>query len=344
MGRELEPLDPEMAVEMYREARRDEISSETLQSHTYRLEAFIQWCEEIGIDNLNDLTGRELYEFRIWRREGHGEGREELKPISLRGQLATVRAFLGFAAEVNAVPDDLREKVPLPTLSKGESVSDTTIEPERVDRILDYLEKYEYGGYHHTLLLVMYHTGARAGAIRGIDLRDLDLDQDQPGIEFMHRPELDQPLKNGEDSERWNAISRRVANVIQDYIDGPRHEHVDENGQEPLFTTTIGRPAGSTIRNGLYRMTRPCWYGQRCPHERDPETCEATDATKYATCPSARSPHDVRSGRVTAYRRMDVPRRIVGDRLNASEDILDKHYDRRNEREKAEQRRQYLPD
>lgn len=30
------------------------------------------------------------------------------------------------------------------------------------------------------------------------------------------------------------------------------------------------------------------------------------------------------------------------DRMNASEDILDKHYDRRSERQKAEQRRRFF--
>ena len=35
----------------------------------------------------------------------------------LRGQLATLRAFLGFCAEVDAVPEALREKVPLPSVS-----------------------------------------------------------------------------------------------------------------------------------------------------------------------------------------------------------------------------------
>nr|WP_268827827.1 hypothetical protein [Halobacterium salinarum] len=36
-------------------------------------------------------------------------------------------------------------------------------------------------------------------------------------------------------------------------------------------------------------------------------------------------------------------RRVVSDRLNASEEILDKHYDRRSKRERANQRRDYLP-
>lgn len=60
--------------------------------------------------------------------------------------------------------------------------------------------------------------------------------------------------------------------------------------------------------------------------------------------PSARSPNDLRSGRVTYYRREDVSRRVVKDRLNASEDILNRHYDRRSDREQAEQRSRRLPD
>lgn len=344
MGRELEPLEPETDVEMYLEARRDDLSDDTLQSHGYRLEAFTQWCEEAGIENLNELNGRALYEYRIWRREGHGDDRDEVKPITLRGQLSTVRAFLGFAAEVDAVPGALREQVPLPQVSASESVSDTTLNPARAEAILDYLERYEYASFRHTLVLLMYHTGARTGGLRGLDLRDLDLDQEQPGLEFVHRPEFEQPLKNGVKSERWNAISPRVARTIQDYLDGPRNHHVDENGYEPLFTTSVGRPHTSTVRHTLYAVTRPCWRGEACPHDREIEECEATYSAKASTCPSSRSPHDVRSGRVTAYRRNDVPRRIVADRLNASEDILDKHYDRRSEREKAEQRRDYLPD
>ena len=66
-------------------------------------------------------------------------------------------------------------------------------------------------------------------------------------------------------------------------------------------------------------------------------------STRAARSPKT-APHDVRSGRVTAYRREDVPRRVVSDRLDASSSILDEHYDRRSAREKSEQRRDYLPD
>ena len=50
----------------------------------------------------------------------------------------------------------------------------------------------------------------------------------------------------------------------------------------------------------------------------------------------------VRSGRVTDHRRGDVPRVVVSEELDVSEDVLDKRYDRCTAREQAEQRAQYL--
>lgn len=341
---DLEPLDPEQAVQMYLDGRKDELADATLKGQKYRLRAFVAWCDEEGIENLNELGGRDLYEYRIWRREGgYSEDDAELKTVTLRGQLSTVRAFLRFCASVDAVPEDLAEKVPVPSVSGAGGVSDSTLAPSRANEILDYLERYHYASRKHVTVLIAWHTGARCGAIRGIDIEDVDLDGNSPGIEFLHRPETDTPLKNAEKGERWNAINQRVAHTIQDYINGPRNDLTDEYGRNPLLTTTHGRPSGSTIRDTIYSVTRPCKRGEGCPHDRDIEECEATHYHHASKCPSSRSPHDVRSGRVTAYRREDVPREIVSDRLNASEQILDRHYDRRSEREKSEQRRKYLP-
>ncbi|ELY64719.1 tyrosine-type recombinase/integrase [Natrinema versiforme] len=340
----LEPISPEQALDMYVEGRRDELSDQTLPSQVYRLEAFTQWCDEEDIENLNTLTGRDLYSYRVWRREGKGEGREEVATITLRGQLSTLRTFLRFCADIDAVPEDLYSKVPLPTVSASEGVSDTTLEPNRVVEILDYLQRYEYASRRHVTLLLLWHTGARMGGIRSLDLEDCDLEDDSPGLQFSHRPETDTPLKNGQKGERWNGISGYVAGVLQDYIDGPRDDVTDDHGRSPLLTTTHGRPSGGTIRSTMYAITRPCWRGEGCPHDRDIDECEATVHTLASKCPSSRSPHDVRSGRVTAYRRDGVPRRVVGDRLDASNQVLDRHYDRRNAREKADQRRDYLPD
>jgi len=63
---------------------------------------------------------------------------------------------------------------------------------------------------------------------------------------------------------------------------------------------------------------------------------------KASLCPSSVSPHAIRRGSITYHLTEDVPEKMVGDRMNVSLDVLEKHYDRRTEEEKASQRRDYL--
>lgn len=346
---ELDPLAPVEGVKMYHKAMIGEHAESTRRSEKHRLEAFLQFCDEHEIEDLNDLTGRDLYLYRTWRHEGNGDGRDSIKRVTLKSQLASLRRFLRFAADIDAVPSTLYEQITLPSMKNGEDVSESTLEADRSLAILDYLEHAQPGSRDHIIFLLLWKTGARTGAIRGLDLRDVDLDGTHPrvngpAVHFVHRPDTGTPLKNQQKGSRWNRISERTARYIADYIDYHRDDVTDDFDREPLITTEYGRPAGNTLRTTLYRVTRPCWRGEACPHDRDIDECEATHLDKASKCPSSRSPHDLRSGRVTYYRREDVPRQVVQDRLNASEDILDRHYDRRSDREQAEQRSDYLPD
>lgn len=346
---DLDAISPVKAVEMFLDAMRDEHAEATRESERYRLNAFIQFCDEEGIENLNELSGRDLYKYRIWRREGQGDGRDPIKQVTLRGQLATVRRFLRFASKIDAVYPELYEQVTIPTMKHGEDVSESTLEPERAIEILNWLEKAKPASRDHIIVMMLWETGARTGAIRGLDLGDLDLDGSHPrlsgpAVHFVHRPDTGTPLKNQEKGTRWNRISEKAAGFLEDYIEYHRPDVTDDHGREPMLATEYGRPAGNTFRTTLYRVTRPCWRGEGCPHDKDPDTCDWTHIDHASKCPSSRSPHDMRSGRVTYYRREDVPRRVVKDRLNASEDILDRHYDRRSDREQAEQRSSHLPD
>lgn len=341
MSPDLVPISPSEARDLHLEAMEDDSADWTQTSHRSHLRAFVEWCrDEGGIGDMNDLNGRDLYEFRIWRREGgYSRGQDEpLAPKTLDSALTTLRSFLRFCASIEAVPEDLYEKVPLPGLSKDEEVSDSTISPERVPTILEYLDRYEYASRDHVVWILIWHTGARLGAVRALDLGDLDLEGRKLGVDYFHRPSTDTPLKNDEAGERFNRISDAVATVLQDYIDGPRRDVLDDHGRTPLVSTAQGRISPSAVRDTFYRWTRPCEVGLSCPHEKDPQTCEYTTFEKMSACPSARSPHDVRKARVTKYRNDNVPRGVVSDRLDASEQVLDKHYDRASKREKADRR------
>lgn len=57
---ELEPISAEEAVELSLQSAEGEKAASTVQSHGYRLQHFVRWCEKEGRENLNELSGRDL--------------------------------------------------------------------------------------------------------------------------------------------------------------------------------------------------------------------------------------------------------------------------------------------
>lgn len=336
---ELTDTTPEEAVELYLRERSTEVADSTLQSHEYRLNHFIRWCNEVAeITNLNDLTGRDLHRYKLWRQEDGN-----LNKTSLKGQIDTLRVFLRFCGSIDAVQSELHSKVISPTLSDGVGQRDIKLDPEDAEALLEYLGQFEYGSFAHTLVLLLWRTGIRMGSIRAIDLPDFDPEDERLAI--RHRPDTDTPLKNKQNGERLVALNPTVCAVISDYIDVNRQEVTDDFGRKSLLTTKNGRPSNTTIRTTIYQYTRPCVYRGSCPHGRNEDECEALNARWTASkCPSSVSPHAIRRGSITHHLTQDVPEQVVSDRMNVSQRVLEEHYDRRSEEVKVEQRRNYLND
>jgi site-specific recombinase XerD len=336
MTEDLDPLDPSTAKQMYLDERRRELADATLQSHRYRLRQFVQWCKENDIDNLNGISSRDIHRYRVKRRNDDG-----LATASMKGQLATLRMFLRFCASIDAVKPGLDEKIILPTTT-AEDAREELLESEREQKVLDHLKQFRYARVEHALLEVLWNTGLRIGATTGLDIDDYD--SDDQSLRLVHRPDQDTTLKNGVESERFVAVSDYVSDVLDDWITVNHPGTVDDHGRDPLFATDHDRLSRNRGRTIAYEYTRPCVYSNECPHDRDIDDCEARIAARAYACPSVLSPHPIRRGAITHHLREDTPERVVSDRMDVSQDILDKHYDQRSEREKFQQRRQYLPD
>lgn len=331
----LEPLAPERAVELYLDHRRNEVAAQTLRSHESRLQYFTTWCDENDIENLNELTGRKLYEYRIWRRN---DG--DLSKVSEKTQMATLRVFVKFLESIDAVEPDLHTKVQLPSLSSDDNVRTEMFEADAAEQLLDYLAKYHYASLRHVVVTLAWRTAMRRGTMHALDVRDYHSDDQY--IQTVHRVET--PLKNQESGERYIALADETCELLDDWLADQRPETIEDDGRKPLLASTQGRIHQSTIQQILYELTRPCVYTGECPHGRNVETCDATARNSASRCPSSRSPHTVRRGAITHWLTNDVPEKVVSDRANVGPGVLEKHYDQRDERDKMEQRREYLDD
>ena len=333
----LTPTTPEEALSLYIRERSTEVAKSTLQAHEYRLSHFIRWCADVAeVDDTNNLTGRELHRYKLWRQE---DG--ELNTVSLKSQMDTLRVFIQFCEAIDAVEPDLHSKVMSPTLSDGVGQRDTKLETEEAKELLSYLERFEYASFSHVLLQLLWRTGIRTGSARALDVSDYRTENEC--LSIRHRPDTDTPLKNKENGQRLVALSPPTCGILTDWIEHQRPDVTDEYGREPLLATENGRASKNTIRETVYKWTRPCQYLGECPLERDMDECEALAVRWGASkCPSSVSPHAVRRGSITHHLTQDVPEKVVSDRMNVSQRVLDEHYDRRSEEVKMEQRRGYL--
>lgn len=335
---ELEPIEPTEAKEMYLEQRKQEVSDSTIQAHHYRLKHFVEWCDKVAeIDNLNELTGRDLQRYKMWRRDDGG-----LNNVTMVTQLSTLRVFIKWCENIDAVASGTHDKILMPSLAKNEDRRTAMLDAKAAERLIEYLRKFEFSTRTQALIELLWHTGMRIGAAHSLDVDDYD--REEQYVELRHRPDTETRLKNKTDGERYVSLSAEVCDALDAYIKYSRDKAEDEYGRDPLFSSREGRPAKSTLRDSIYRVSRPCEYTGECPHDRELDSCEAIDRNKASKCPSSVSPHAIRRGSITHHLSEDVPEKVVSDRMNVGLDVLEKHYDRRTEDEKAEQRREYLDD
>jgi site-specific recombinase XerD len=330
---DLQPLTPEEGIERFIRHREPSVRQSTIENAKTRLNHFLEWCQERGFDNLNDLRGRDLADFVAWRRG-------DIAAITLQKQLSTIRTALRYWSDIEAVPDGLAERLHAPELPDGAEARDVSLDGARAEMMLEHYGRYEYASRRHAILATLWRTGMRRSALRSLDLDDLRPDEN--ALVLRHRPEQGTKLKNGEAGERWVYLGPQWFQILDDYVSDVRIEATDDYGRQPLFTTRYGRPTGDSIYGWVCEATHPCEVAD-CPHDRDPLDCEARGDGYPSKCPSARSPHAVRRGAITHHLNQDVSPEVCSERMDVSLEVLYKHYDARTEQEKMDVRKDKLP-
>lgn len=335
-GDRIPELSPREARDRWLDKLRVDKADSSVSAYHYQTKLFVEWCEDNGIDPIAELTGWDIESFETRRRGG------DVKPLTLQKEMLTLQRFLEYCARIELVDEDLPEKVDPPDVPRDDHVDETMLRPERAHHLLEHYRSTpsERATRGHVTLEIAWYTGARVGAIRGLDLEDFN--SDDAYLYFWHEPDEETPLKNGAGGERPVEIPHDVCDVIGEYIDEHRHEVFDDYGREPLVASQVGRASTNALRTWMYLATVPCHYTE-CPHGEDPDVCEYLDYSHASKCPSSRSPHQVRTGSITWQRNRGVPADVVSRRVNSSVRVIEEHYDKPDAIEEMEKRRrQYL--
>lgn len=333
-------LAPREAMERWLDSLRVEKSDQTVSTYYYRLKLFVEWCDEQAIDSMRDLDGWTLDSYETHRRSKHPS------PSTMKNEFSTLKNWLAYCARIEVVDETLPEKVEVPTVDKADRSSDISLTDDAAAALLTYYRNSdEYAARGHTLLELLWHTGARVGAIQSLDVGDWqETESGQRYLLITNRPSQGTRLKKANQGERPVLLSETVWDVVDTYVRQHRHNVTDEYGREPLITSTDGRPAKGSLRDWTYQATIPCKHSD-CPHGKDSDTCDWTSYNRASQCPSSRSPHQIRTGAITWMRNQGIPAEEVAQRVNASVETIEEHYDKQSAvDEMLERRAQYTAD
>jgi site-specific recombinase XerD len=174
------------------------LSDATRRSYRFDLEHFAAWLEARAL-HLDGLGIRELAEYTAEL----GRGRSRLAPASIARRIAAVRSFLRYALGPERVPDGALAP------SRSRRLPETMREQE-VDAALEALEGDDALALRNRALVeLVYSCGLRSAEAVGLDLADVDFEQELVHVRGKGGKERVVPL--GEEAALWVARYLRDA-------------------------------------------------------------------------------------------------------------------------------------
>jgi len=326
------PMDE--VIDDFRDDKLEEVGSTgQYQRKLNYLQTYL--ADEARAETSDDLTSEDVERYDTWRKYESLSRDEPLADTTLRDDMYLFREFIQYLIEHRMAPVRFEKSVEIPEINygDGEGVDKKKLDPEIAKAALDYLRKYEYADTEHVSMELMLQSGPRKGGLIGRDVPDFDYEERI----LQYETQETTPLKNDEGSEREITLYGEVPEIIHDYLVDQRPAETDEEGREPLLTKGDGRMSPSTLQKIAYKWTRPCMVGLDCPHDRDPEDCEAAQKNNSAfKCPSSRSPHHIRTGYITDQKNRGVSADGIEQRCDVSPRVQKLHYDLPDDAEERE--------
>lgn len=339
----LESKSPEKAVDWFLQKREREpaTSDKTIRNNRYNLKKFREWADETGFQDMRTMTATVADEYIGWVHD------KDLAPMTTQNIVRTFRTLLQYG-EGRFIVDGTAEYVVVDPVDEEDEVRTDYITAETATDVLDYLYKYEYTSLRHMIFHLIWRTGARRGAIHGLDVNDWH--PEDRYLELRHRPKTGTTLKNKSKGERAVYVhDDRLAEALDNWVARGRANTTDEHGREPLLSTDSGRLHKTAISYNVAVATRPHYYTNvepaECPcvqeggENEGEDRCLGTVNENAFKCGESIGPHALRRSAVTALLNRGNAKQDIGERVDMTTDIMDKHYNQQTREESMVVRR-----
>jgi len=151
----------------------EDLSPSTLRAYLADLNHFASWCETRGSGEAGQIgfSPEELTTPLLTRYRSHLQQELNLKPASVNRALVSLKRFCAWAEQAGLAPGDVARPVRFVRL---ETVSPRGLTDQEEDALVRSVNKH--GGLRDaTIIVLMLHTGLRAGETCRIQRRDLTL-------------------------------------------------------------------------------------------------------------------------------------------------------------------------
>lgn len=238
-------------------------------------------------------------------------------------QMDMLRVFIRRLESIDGVEQELSQKVLSPPITPDENSRDLMLDSDRASEILTHQEKYEYASIERVAIVLLWHTMIRVGGVHALDVDDSD--PDEQSVKVRYRPETGTPIKNQGEGERKVSLSDQICDLLADWLATQRHS----SDRRIRPRTAPGFEAGTNEQDDASGLRLPLDASlsvhNEWSHDRDLGECSAIERDTAYRCPSSVSPHAIRRGSITHSLNSDTPDKVVSDRANVSQRVIEQH-------------------
>lgn len=324
----------EQVLERFMSERPGDLAQSSVETYRYGINSFKTWMDGEGY-TLQDLDAWTVGEYWTWLRDEN-----DYSESTLESYTKATRAFLKFGGEKNVVQEGLHEHVENYHASKEGRQWDQEVDVERIDEIVEFLERAYPTERNPLIFRLLAKTGLRRSGLRALDVKDVKY---EGGPRLYVRSRENTKLKGRKNHNRIINISQDLYNDLQAYVEDRRIDVVDEYGRNPLFTTKNGRVSIGLIVDTVHYYSSPHISGAG---ECQPECEVGPNPNKHETkkCNKSFSPHTLKKYHVTKLRNRGIGFESIGERVATNPDTLRVHYDESKQKQQADRRKETLAD